>query len=157
MSARAVHYPKTSRPIPPSAHKHPPDRNSTTRSPRIAQLLAEGRQIFRHDTFGSEAFWGDQLQLHQAILGEKKGGVGAGLTRAAGAAARVEGRFGAVPKLLAEVIKEGAVNLDDPDTTLDLLRADAVVGVKGVSTRKTTCRPWASPARCAIRRWTTRS
>ena len=44
------------------------------------QLMAEGKKIFRYDTFGSEAFWGDQLQLHKAILREKKGGVGAGLT-----------------------------------------------------------------------------
>jgi hypothetical protein len=37
-------------------------------------------EIFRYDTFGSEAFWGDQLQLHRAILGEKLGGIGSGLT-----------------------------------------------------------------------------
>src|SRR5215213_3643770 len=44
------------------------------------RLLTQGRQIFRYDSFGSEAFWGDQLQLHRAILREKKGGVGAGLS-----------------------------------------------------------------------------
>jgi hypothetical protein len=27
---------------------------------------------------GSEAFWGDALQLHKAIAGEKNGGVGGG-------------------------------------------------------------------------------
>ena len=32
------------------------------------------------DTFGSEAFWGDALQLHKAIAGEKNGGVGGGVT-----------------------------------------------------------------------------
>ena len=32
-----------------------------------ANLLQEGRDIFRFDTFGDEAFWGDQLQLHQAL------------------------------------------------------------------------------------------
>jgi hypothetical protein len=31
------------------------------------QMLAEGRQIFRFDTFGSEAFWGDTLKLHEAV------------------------------------------------------------------------------------------
>ena len=30
-------------------------------------MLAEGRQIFRFDTFGSEAFWGDTLKLHEAV------------------------------------------------------------------------------------------
>jgi hypothetical protein len=31
------------------------------------QMLAEGKQTFRFDTFGSEAFWGDTLKLHQAV------------------------------------------------------------------------------------------
>ena len=31
------------------------------------QLIQQGRQIFRFDTFGNEAFWGNQLQLHQAV------------------------------------------------------------------------------------------
>src|SRR5262249_57481451 len=34
-------------------------------------MLEEGRNIFRYDTFGSEAFWGDALQFHKAIPGEK--------------------------------------------------------------------------------------
>jgi hypothetical protein len=29
-------------------------------------MINQGRQIFRTDTFGSEAFWGDALQLHRA-------------------------------------------------------------------------------------------
>ncbi|MEX1244524.1 MAG: hypothetical protein WEF99_07040 [Thermoanaerobaculia bacterium] len=43
-------------------------------------MMAQGRQIFRFDTFGSEAFWGDALALHKAIAGEKNGGVGAGVS-----------------------------------------------------------------------------
>ena len=34
-----------------------------------AKLLHDGREIFRYDTFGSEAFWGGQLRLHEAIAG----------------------------------------------------------------------------------------
>src|SRR5262249_6584862 len=45
-----------------------------------ARMIGEGRRIFRHDTFGDEAFWGDTLRLHQAIEGEKFGGVGPGLS-----------------------------------------------------------------------------
>jgi hypothetical protein len=37
------------------------------------QMLETGRRIFRFDTFGSEAFWGETLQLHQAITGEERG------------------------------------------------------------------------------------
>src|SRR5262249_28313749 len=48
---------------------------------RYAQtMLEKGRKIFRYDTFGSEAFWGDQLQLHKAIAGAKHGGVGPGVS-----------------------------------------------------------------------------
>ena len=31
------------------------------------RMIREGREIFRHDTFGSEAFWGQTLRLHEAI------------------------------------------------------------------------------------------
>ena len=31
------------------------------------QMLAEGKQTFRFDTFGSEAFWGDTLKLREAV------------------------------------------------------------------------------------------
>src|SRR5687768_12736284 len=35
------------------------------------RMLREGLQTFRHDTFGDEAFWGDTLQLHQALANLK--------------------------------------------------------------------------------------
>ena len=40
------------------------------------QMIQEGRRIFCFETFGSEAFWGETLQLHRAIAGEENGGVG---------------------------------------------------------------------------------
>ncbi len=43
-------------------------------------MIEKGRQIFRYDTFGSEAFWGEALQLHKAIAGEKHGGIGGGVS-----------------------------------------------------------------------------
>src|SRR5215472_13079306 len=45
-----------------------------------ADLVSQGRQIFRFDTFGDEAFWGGQLRLHEAIEGAAHGGVGPGLS-----------------------------------------------------------------------------
>src|SRR4051812_18497152 len=45
-----------------------------------ARLINEGRQIFRFDTFGDEAFWGGTLKLHQAIAGAAHGGIGAGVS-----------------------------------------------------------------------------
>jgi hypothetical protein len=55
------------------------------------QILESGRQIFRYDTFGSEAFWGDALQLHKAIAGEKNGGVGGGVSPKIGSVSRPQG------------------------------------------------------------------
>jgi hypothetical protein len=31
------------------------------------QLIDQGRQIFRFDTYGDEAFWSGQLQMQQAV------------------------------------------------------------------------------------------
>jgi hypothetical protein len=44
------------------------------------RMLTEGMRTFRFDTFGSEDFWGGAVKLHQAIQGEKLGGVGPGLS-----------------------------------------------------------------------------
>ena len=44
--------------------------------PGIDKALDQGKQIFRYDTFGDEAFWGDTLKLHTAIEGSRFGGVG---------------------------------------------------------------------------------
>ena len=96
------------------------------------RMIEEGRRTFRSDTFGSEAFWGDTLQLHRAIAGDKHGGVGAGLSPKAALALGLKVDSEALPAALVDRIQKGAVNLDDPSTTLALLKLDAVVGVKGV-------------------------
>ena len=61
-----------------SAFAAPPSKTAVdAENARYAQtMLDEGRKTFRYETFGSEAFWGDTLQLHKAIVGEKNGGVG---------------------------------------------------------------------------------
>ncbi|HEY8151548.1 MAG TPA: hypothetical protein VIK51_21750 [Vicinamibacteria bacterium] len=96
------------------------------------RLVDEGRHVFRHDTFGSEDFWGGQLRLHEAISGAKRHGVGPGLTPHQALALGLKVDFDAVPKLLAKVLTHGSVSLDEEKTTLELLKADAVVGIKGV-------------------------
>src|SRR4051794_6093883 len=58
------------------AQTTPPDRGRD----HAAKLLEEGKQAFRFDTFGDEAFWGDALKLHQAIEGARLGGVGPGVS-----------------------------------------------------------------------------
>lgn len=95
-------------------------------------LFSEGQEIFRHDTFGSEAFWGDQLRLHAAIAGEKLGGVGPGLTAKQALELGLKVDVARLPAILVEAIKGGSVSLEKPETTIELLKADAVVGVKAI-------------------------
>src|SRR5262245_32475183 len=82
------------------------------------RMLEEGKQTFRYDTFGSEAFWGDALHLHQAIAGSANGGVGPGVSPKTALAVGLKVDTEALPASLVEQIKAGKVNLDDPATTL---------------------------------------
>jgi hypothetical protein len=95
------------------------------------KLFSEGRKVFREETFGSEAFFGGTLQLHRAILGAKQGGVGDGISPMMALELGLKVDVGQVPDAMAEVIKGGHVSLEDPKTTIELLKADAVIGVKG--------------------------
>ena len=95
------------------------------------RTLAEGRQIFRFDTFGDEAFWGDTIKLHQAIQGARFGGVGPGVSPKAALAVGLKVDVDALPNALIEKLMKGRVNLDDPAITLALLKLDAVIGVTG--------------------------
>jgi hypothetical protein len=95
------------------------------------QMIDQGRKTFRFDTFGSESYWGDTLKLHQAIEGEKLGGVGAGVSPKTALSVGLKVDVEALPPELVEQLKAGKVNLDDPATTLALLKLNAVVGVTG--------------------------
>jgi hypothetical protein len=98
----------------------------------MKQLFDEGKKIFRHDTFGSEAFWGDQLHLHLAILGDKQGGVGAGISPRTALKLGLKVDEGSMPNAAIEMVKRGSTDLDEPKTTLALLKANAVIGVTGI-------------------------
>ncbi len=95
------------------------------------QMMEQGRRTFRSDTFGSESFWGDALKLHQAIAGAKLGGVGPGVSPKTALAVGLKVDADALPPALVKQIKTGKVDLDDPATTLALLKLNAVVGVTG--------------------------
>jgi hypothetical protein len=95
------------------------------------RMVEQGRQIFRFDTFGSEAFFGDALQLHRAIAGAANGGVGAGVSPKTALAVGLKVDADALPDALKRQIAAGQVNLDDPATTLALLKLNAVVGLTG--------------------------
>jgi hypothetical protein len=94
-------------------------------------MLEEGRRIFRFETFGDQAFWGDSLKLHQAIEGSKLGGAGAGVSPATALSVGLKVDVDALPGSLQSDIAAGKVHLDDPAVTLSLLQLNAVVGVTG--------------------------
>src|SRR5579859_951673 len=96
-------------------------------------LMDQGREVFRYDTFGSEAFFGNTIGLHQALEGSKfPGGVGGGVSPTTALKVGLKVDADALPAAVVSAIKAGQVNLDDPGTTLTLLQLGAVVGVTGV-------------------------
>jgi hypothetical protein len=95
------------------------------------QSIARGRQIFRHDTFGDEDYWGDTLHLDDAIAGAANGGVGPGLSPQAALGLGLKVDIAALPRSIRRQLAAGTVDLDNPQVTLLLLQRNAVVGVKG--------------------------
>jgi hypothetical protein len=95
------------------------------------RLMREGQQVFRFETFEDQTFWGDALRLHQAIEGAKFGGVGPGLSPKAALGVGLKVDVDTLPASLIEQLKQGKVNLDDPATTLALLKLNSVIGVTG--------------------------
>ncbi|MDC3961732.1 hypothetical protein [Polyangium jinanense] len=91
--------------------------------------INNGRQTFRFDTFGDEAFWGGQLRLHETIRNLTP-------VQALGLGLKVD--VEALPKPLQLKIKKGQVDLNSAATTLALLRLNAVVGVTGFFDGKDT-------------------
>ena len=119
------------------SHDEPDDKVEWGRA-RDAQVekqaqrtLKDGRRIFRFDTFGNEAFWGDTLRLHEAIAGRANGGVGPGVSPATALAVGLKVDVNALPNRLRTDLRKGRVDLADPATTLALLKLNAVVGVRG--------------------------
>lgn len=90
---------------------------------REAALVAQGREIFRFDTFGDEAKWTDTLRMHEVIA------AAVDPTTALSVGLKVDAD--ALPQAVKEGIANGSVDLASPATTVALLKLDAVVGLKG--------------------------
>ena len=76
------------------------------------RMLEEGKKIFRFDTFGSEDFWGGQLRLHEAIVGQKLGGVGPGVSPKTALSLGLKVDAEALPADLVAAIKAGKVTVN---------------------------------------------
>ena len=85
-------------------------------------MIHQGRQTFRFDTFGDEAFWGGQLKLHETINHLTP-------NQALQLGLKVDSQ--ALPAAVIDAIKNGTVNLNDPTVTLLLIKLKAVLGVVG--------------------------
>ncbi|MHB9023102.1 MAG: hypothetical protein ACYC7E_02870 [Armatimonadota bacterium] len=119
----------------PSQRKIPATAYEAAVTQNQRQSFQNGRRTFRYDTFGDEVFWGDTVKLHQAIQGERFGGVGAGVSPRAALTLGLKVDVNALPASLQNNLKAGRVNLNDPATTLELLKLNAVVGVQGFFTQ----------------------
>ena len=97
----------------------------------IQQMMDEGRHTFRFDTFGDEAFWSDGLGLDRAINGAKHGGVGDGVSPKTALALGLKVDMDALPPAVVEAVKAGKVDMNDPATTVTLIKLNAVLGVVG--------------------------
>lgn len=94
-------------------------------------LVSEGKNIFRFDTFGDEDFWSSLLHIDKAIAGAANGGYGSGVSPRTALAVGLKVDAEVLPASIVSGIQSGAVDLDDPATTLALLKLNSVVGVKG--------------------------
>jgi cytochrome c5 len=88
-----------------------------------AALVAQGKDIFRSDTFGDEAFWTDTLHMNDVIA--------AAVTPTVALSVGLKVDSEALPPAVVDAISKGQVDLNSTATTITLLKLNAVVGVKG--------------------------
>ena len=91
-----------------SAHAEPADR--------------DGQATFRFDTFGDEQLWTDTLRMHDVI---------STVSPATALAVGLKVDVDALPDEIIAALRAGEVDLTNPAVTVELLRLNAVVGVKG--------------------------
>jgi mono/diheme cytochrome c family protein len=96
-------------------HHRPPDDDAT--------LVAAGKKAFRFDTFGDEAKWTDTLRIHEVIASS----VDPTTALAVGLKVDVD----ALPADVQQGIRNGSVDLKSPQTTITLIKLNAVVGLVG--------------------------
>jgi len=94
-------------------------------------LVDDGKKIFRFDDFGDDDFWSGLLHLDKAVAGAANTGFGSGVSPATALSVGLKVDAEALPADLVNAIKAGKVDLNNPATTLALLKLNAVVGLKG--------------------------
>ena len=84
--------------------------------------IKDGRRIFRYDTFGDEQLWTDVLRMHEVI---------ATVPPATALAVGLKVDIEALPRGIVHALQAGQVDLTNPAVTVEFLRLNAVVGVRG--------------------------
>jgi hypothetical protein len=96
---------------------------AAARSPLNPILVAKGKSIFRFETYGDESFWTDTLRLHRVI----RTSVSPKTALSVGLKVDVD----ALPSQVKAALRAGTIDLNDPATTVALLKLGAVLGVVG--------------------------
>jgi mono/diheme cytochrome c family protein len=86
-------------------------------------LIAQGREIFRFDTFGDEKYWTDTLRLHEVVQ--------QAVTPVAALSVGLKVDADALPPEFIAALGTGRVDLNTTATTVALLKLGAVVGLQG--------------------------
>lgn len=92
-------------------------------APLDPALVAQGKEIFRFDTFGDEKYWTDTLRLHAVVR--------RAVTPAVALSVGLKVDADALPPEVKAALAAGTVDLNSTATTLALLRLNAVVGLRG--------------------------
>ena len=90
-------------------------------------LVAQGKQVFRFETFDDERFWTDTARMHEVV----QSAVSPALALQVGLKVDAD----ALPQGVKDAIAAGQVDLNSPATTVTLLKLGAVVGLKGTVTQ----------------------
>jgi mono/diheme cytochrome c family protein len=90
---------------------------------RPAAQQPDGQAFFRFDTFGDEQLWTNVLRMHEVVAT-----VGPATALSVGLKVDVD----ALPPPVIAAFRAGQVDLTSPAVTTELLRLNAVVGLKGV-------------------------
>jgi hypothetical protein len=86
-------------------------------------VVAQGKAVFRFNTFGDETFWTDTLRMHEVI----RSGVSPATALSVGLKVDVD----TLPQAVRDALAAGKVDLTSPATTVTLLKLGAVVGMVG--------------------------
>jgi hypothetical protein len=82
----------------------------------------DGQQIFRFDTFGDEQLWTNVLRMHEVV---------ATVDPATALSVGLKVDVDALPSQLTRALRARQVDLTNPMVTTELLKLNAVVGLKG--------------------------